>query len=282
MGSDRSDDSDSLKLPHGAGRISEEDYFRKSDEFRVWLRTEKKRHFDELSGDRARSYFRKFVKAWNRGKLSSKLYAGLDPSSVSADAQTSYKWSFKKSRADDDALRAVREEVGAATYHKPSESSSRTHPSTSSSSRSGRVQGPTLPSASDLAYARDVARDAEQEERSLKRKRDKAEARDRIEDMVGPKEVGREGMLEKKRAKREADRSFRERGDEGLEADESTLLGEKDSFKAQIAKRDAVKKNYEAIREAKAEAARERVSAMRDRDGQTMAMFQALAKERFG
>ena len=40
-------------------------------------------------------------------------------------------------------------------------------------------------------------------------------------------------MLEKKKARREADRSFRERGDEGLELDEDTLMGGGDSFKAQ-------------------------------------------------
>ena len=38
------------------------------------------------------------------------------------------------------------------------------------------------------------------------------------------------GMLEKKRARREADRTFREKGDEGLEVDESTLMGGNDSF----------------------------------------------------
>jgi hypothetical protein len=35
-----------------------------------------------------------------------------------------------------------------------------------------------------------------------KRKREKAEGKERVEDAVGPKEVRREGMLEKKRAKR--------------------------------------------------------------------------------
>lgn len=42
-------------------------------------------------------------------------------------------------------------------------------------------------------------------------------------------------MIEKKRARREADKSFREKGDDGLEADESTLLGGGDSFKQQCA-----------------------------------------------
>ena len=36
-----------------------------------------------------------------------------------------------------------------------------------------------------------------------------------------------------KRARREADRSFRDKGDDGFEADESTLLGGGDSFRDQ-------------------------------------------------
>lgn len=93
------------------------------------------------------------------------------------------------------------------------------------------MQGPTLPSASDLVLARETASEYQDEERKYKRKREREEVKDRIEDMVGPKEVGREGMLEKKRARREGDRAFRDKGDDGMEADESTLLGGGDSFK---------------------------------------------------
>ncbi|KAJ7610965.1 hypothetical protein FB45DRAFT_1120917 [Roridomyces roridus] len=279
----RSRDSDSHEkqrtLPHDASPISESDYFRKGDEFRIWLKTEKNKYFDELSGDKARSYFRKFVKAWNRGKLPRTLYAGVDPATISADSQTGYKWSFasNKSRVDNDALRVVREQVGAATYGRDSSSTT-----TPVASAAGRVQGPTLPSSSDLVFARELARETEQEDRSLKRKRDKAEAKDRVEDMLGPRSVGREAQLENKRAKREADRSFRERGDDGTEAPESVLLGGGDSFRDQIAKRDASKKRYEKKNEDKAAASRELASAYKEKESATMAMFQKLAKERFG
>jgi hypothetical protein len=40
-------------------------------------------------------------------------------------------------------------------------------------------------------------------------------------------------MLEKEQERRAGDRAFRERGDEGLEMDEGTLMGGGDSFKAQ-------------------------------------------------
>ncbi|KAJ7103120.1 hypothetical protein B0H15DRAFT_194310 [Mycena belliarum] len=268
-----------IQLPHGAPAISESDYFRKGDEFRIWLKDEKRKYFDELSGEKARSYFRKFVKAWNKGNLPKSLYAGVDPSSIPAGSQTGYKWSFasKSSRVDNEALRAAREQVGAATYR-------RDGPSASSTSGSGRVQGPTLPSSADLVYARELTRETQQEERSLKRKRDKTEAKERIEEMVGPREVGREGALEKKRARREADRTFRDKGDDGFEADESVLLGGGDSFRDQIAKRDAARKRFEhkSGKEDKVAAVRERASVHKEKESATIAMFQKLAKERFG
>jgi hypothetical protein len=65
-----------------------------------------------------------------------------------------------------------------------------------------------------------------------KRKRERAEDKDRVEEMVGPKEIGKAGMVEKKRVKRENDKAFRERGDDGLmETDDNTLMGGGDSFK---------------------------------------------------
>ncbi len=159
--------------------------------------------------------------------VSESLYAGIDPSKQSANSQTAYKWSFasKRTRAEDEAQQAARAEVGAATYREPS--------SRSGDGSNKRVQGPSLPPQADRVLAREAAEERAAAERGYQRKRDKAEARDRVEDMVGPREVGRERMLEKKRERREGDRAFREKGDEGLEIDEGTLLGGGDSFKAE-------------------------------------------------
>ncbi|KAJ7589451.1 hypothetical protein C8J56DRAFT_33594 [Mycena floridula] len=252
-------------LPHGAASISESDYFQKSDEFRLWLKDEKGKYFDELSGEKARSYFRKFVKAWNRASLSRSFYAGdIEPLGT-----TGYKWSFAKSKGRDD--------------DKASSRSQDTHKSKSSSSAGpSRVLGPTLPSTADLVLAREREEEDRKAERSYKRKRDKVEDKERIEEMVGPREVGRAGQLEKKRAKREGDRAFREKGDEGLEVDESTLLGGGDSFKDYIMKREEGKKRYSAKEEEKAAAFRERSDQRKEKESATMAMFQQLAKQRFG
>ncbi|KAI0713176.1 hypothetical protein C8T65DRAFT_645784 [Cerioporus squamosus] len=268
-----------ISLPGGVSEISESDYFLKSDEFRVWLKEEKGKYFDELSSDRARKYFRKFVKAWNRGKLSKSLYSGIDKQSASS--QTAYKWSFasKASRADSDALRAVREEIDSATYNRSRHSDS--GPSRPGPS-SGRVIGPVMPSASDRILAQEAAEEYRAADRDYQRKRERKEAKERVEDMVGPKELGRAGMLEKKKVQREANRAFREKGDDGLEADETTLMGGGDSFQAQLARREMARKKFEDKREEKMYATRERADALRAKDKATMDMFMQMAKQRFG
>lgn len=157
------------------------------------------------------------------------LYHDAAAMAGSATNQTAYKWSFasKASSADVNALRAAREEVDSATYRASGNNNGHDR------GTSGRVIGPALPSASDLVLAREAQSEQQASERDFKRKRDRTEAKERLEDVVGPKEVGREGMLEKKRARRENDRAFRERGEDGYEANESTLLGCGDSFKDQ-------------------------------------------------
>jgi len=135
---------------------------------------------------------------------------------------------------------------------------------------------------SDRILARETAAEMHDAERKNERKRARVEALEKVEDMVGPKEVGREGMLEKKRARREADRSFRDKGDDGFEADERTLLGGGDSFKEQVARRDAARRRFESSKEEKMSTTRERANAMREKDKATMDMFQQLAKQRFG
>ncbi|KAI0778914.1 hypothetical protein BD413DRAFT_632463 [Trametes elegans] len=268
-----------VPLPLGVSEISESDYFLKNDEFQVWLKEEKGKYFNELSSERARKYFRKFVKSWNRGKLSKTLYAGVDRA-PSASTGTAYKWSFasKASRAENDALRAAREEIDSATY------GGRAHATTASAgpSSSGRVIGPAMPSAADRQFAQEAADEHRAAERDYKRKRERKEAKERMEDLVGPKEVGRAGQLEKKKAQREANRAYREKGDEGLEVDDSTLMGGGDSFQAQLARREAAKQRFQDKRSEQMSATRERAEALRQKDKATMDMFMQMAKEKFG
>lgn len=133
---------------------------------------------------------------------------------------TGYRWNFaaNTTKADSDAIRAVRESAKLA--------------GTPPSSSSKRVLGPTLPSHADRVLAEEEAEERRAAELQRKRKRGRAEDKDRLEDMVGPKEIGKAGMLENKRAKRENDKAFRERGDDGfMETDDNSLMGSGDGFK---------------------------------------------------
>lgn len=69
-------------------------------EFRVWLLS-KKIYFDDLDSDAQRSWFKKFVVAWNTKQLPEKLYKGVHHSSLSASERTTYKWGFTKRLTDE-------------------------------------------------------------------------------------------------------------------------------------------------------------------------------------
>jgi len=91
-------------------------------------------------------------------------------------------------------------------------------------------------------------------------------------------------MLEKKRARREGDKAFREKSPGG-EVPDDVLMGG-DSFQARVAQRDAARKRFDDkranMRDDKDATIRERQQKLREKNDATMDMFKALAKERFG
>ncbi|QRV94491.1 hypothetical protein RhiJN_22509 [Ceratobasidium sp. AG-Ba] len=269
----------------GVDPISDSDYFRKSGEFRTWLRDEKGRYFDELTGERARHYFRKFVKAWNRGKLSESIYTGGAATNItqSASSNTAYRWSFASgdSKINMAELKSAREAVSRATYGD--------EPVQAASSSLRPAIGPTLPPGPSLSSSdRTLQREAEIETVKRERRVLNKRTRERLEDEdggIGPKQVGREGMMEKKRARREEDRAMRDRKEDGgLEIGEDFLMGSgsNDSFRAAIAKRDAARARWAEKKQVDISGTQERRAALKAKEAETMAMFQNMAKERFG
>lgn len=58
--------------------ISIDEFFTKSEEFRVWLKLSKNTFFEDLTSKDARKIFEKdFVKDYNKGKLQSMYYDGM-------------------------------------------------------------------------------------------------------------------------------------------------------------------------------------------------------------
>jgi hypothetical protein len=173
------------------------------------------------------SYFRKFVKAWNRGRLPKVYYEGVQAADNPPSSSTSYKWSFTNNlQVNSKDLRLAREGVNEATRGSMA--------NTSGASSNRPVQGPLPPGRSGLSSDRqyDWELDAERldRERRASRKRAREEESERIEDVIGPKAVGREGALEAKRARRENDRECREREAEDDFGDDFLMGG--DSFKS--------------------------------------------------
>ncbi|KAI7823507.1 hypothetical protein BC939DRAFT_410924 [Gamsiella multidivaricata] len=241
--------------------ISEDDYFSKSTEFRLWLRQVKKKYFEDLSADEARRYFRKFVRAWNDFDLDESYYKGIRSSQLSSKDTTKYKWKFTKkiNQADLDKVEAIKDSIDTMTNVRFAQEVNRitgkATPSGPSSAAPARVLGPTMPPSigPSRPYGKPMTADevAEKEERDQQyRRKQRAEQKAHrkskeadLEELV-PKATGREAMLEKKRVQNEYRR--RERSPD-IELPEQDLLGTGDDFKSMLA---AEKRRKEA-REAK-------------------------------
>lgn len=116
---EESTESQFKKLPQE--QLTMDDYFRKNQEFKLWLlQHKKKRVEDDLQDtDEIQKYFKKFVKKWNRGELSSKYYSGIHSSELSHQQRTSYKWNFKNVSNDEEMkLELTRDKVDTNTYEK--------------------------------------------------------------------------------------------------------------------------------------------------------------------
>ncbi len=183
-----------------------------------------------------------FVKAWNRGRLSrtSLFTLMLEPASCQrnlthtysstpetshapASSTTAYKWSFATkgtiTRSEREAIDGVRG-TGTSRYAYAVDESAFDGPAlltTATSNATVRTpRGPTLPNPGDLTLAHESAESARLAELSVQRKRARADERERVDDMLGSKPIGREGQLEKKRARRENDRAARDQKDDAM------------------------------------------------------------------
>ena len=93
--------------------LTEDDYFSKSREFRVWLREDRDVNFEDLSTEKAKKWFSKFVKEWNEGSLKTKYYDGKVE-----QVRTKHKWSFTNKINDVERMKlaSVRDRVELQTH----------------------------------------------------------------------------------------------------------------------------------------------------------------------
>ncbi|KAF9205116.1 hypothetical protein BGZ59_000676 [Podila verticillata] len=249
-GSESEDDELVKKAKSLIQTISEDDYYTKSTEFRLWLRRSKKKYFEEMTADETRRYFKKFVKAWNNFDLDESYYKGIRSSQISNKGSTKYKWGFAKNIAKEDQnqVDSVRDSIDTMTNIRfANEVSRQTGVSTASSlgGSSSSTMGPpkrpghSVPQAPGPKWPRTADEVADQEERDQRRRQQDRAAQKTyrkskeadLEELV-PKATGREAMLEKRRAQTAYNR--RERSPD-VELPEHALMGSGDDYKSMLA-----------------------------------------------
>ncbi|KAG0253608.1 hypothetical protein BG011_006258 [Mortierella polycephala] len=226
--------------------ISEEDYFTKSTEFRLWLRQAKKKYFEDLTADESRRYFRKFVKAWNNFELDESYYKGIRSSQLSSKSTTKYQWGFAKKigKEDQSRVESIRDSIDTMTNTRFANEVSRlTGKSTASALDSGsapkKILGPTMPSSASSRRPQTADEVFEREEEGrYRRQQNRADqkayrkTKESVMEELVPKATGREAMLEKKRAQNAYHRQERS---PDVELPEQDLMGGGDDFKSMLA-----------------------------------------------
>ncbi|GAA5923155.1 hypothetical protein JCM3775_007448 [Rhodotorula graminis] len=305
-----SDDKDGGPPP-GVDELSDDDYFLKATELKLWLYEDRGKKLDSLKTEDARRYFRKFVRAWNAGRLDAKYYAGIAPGSLPSSISTSHSWSFKKaSQADLDAAATVRRSVdGTKTRsYDPTAAPGPAPPPPSSSSSSRAVAGPSrgpqlgpaMPPSSAVERlqmerdARDSTRSAEREAYAASRRRDAREGRHAERD---ERATGRDRLVEKRREGNASRRDFEASREGGgmMDFDEDALMSGSTgagggpagpgSFEDAVKARERAQSRKEERKfggEEKRAEMTDRLSAHRQKEDATMAMFKQLAAQRFG
>ncbi|KAF7726610.1 hypothetical protein EC973_008574 [Apophysomyces ossiformis] len=255
--------------------ISDEDYFEKATEFRLWLRESKHKYFDDLDSHDSRRYFKKFVKAWNRFELEEKYYKGLNSAQLSSADTTRYKWAFAK-KLDQYELDTIRDSVDSLT------SKSGSSPTVGAESRGRRRNvGPAMPPPSSKAHDQTELEDQMEREKAARRSetRQRRHKQEEYLDEVAPKETGREAMI----AKRRATNAFhkRERSPD-VELSEADLMGG-DDFHARLAaekrkeeRRKARREEYQQQRLAPLQG---KMAEYKAKESATIEMFKRMAEE---
>ncbi|KAL5457582.1 hypothetical protein EMCRGX_G034855 [Ephydatia muelleri] len=229
------------KRPKKKERISTEDYFVKSVEFRTWLAEDSGTFFNNLSSEESRKLFKTFVQKWNDGLLDKKFYQeGMLSTTLKHSGQTTHKWNFA-ANLDKGQMSTVRNNVSSwtSTLEKGSEEEQQQQQQQQQQQHTtvpverapliGPVRGPPErpigPPGPTHTYRPDIGpeeEEVEMESEGLRKKRkDLRKHQEMVLDELLPKATGREAMIEKKRvrAEKKRDREL------SPEIKESVLMG---------------------------------------------------------
>lgn len=261
--------------------MTTDDYFRYATEYREWLWSRKGIHTGSLSTDAARDMFSDFVRVWNKGKLSSRYYHGIEPTSVSSSSRTDYRWSF--TGIDAKQLDSIRNDVnratsaGRSTYVSDvnedelidSYAASTSEKPKSSASSSSR------PNPSSI-----IDREREREERDLEYQKEKKDRRDHRrsvkdnEEDLAPRATGKDRIIEKRREENASRRAH-----QASRYDEPTIDPYDDSERASaMDQMQRQARAEERRRDERASIISDRAAVARTKEEQTMAQLRELAR----
>ncbi|KAG6961710.1 hypothetical protein JG688_00008941 [Phytophthora aleatoria] len=255
------------KLPKGVKHITEEDYFLRQTEFRVWLAQTKNKYVDDLSTDEAMELFTvEFARKWNRGKLSKMFYEGLPDAVVEQTKRTRHQWGFVAKLGDKEKfeLATAKDSVDVATKKK-----------SLLISEEKKVKGPKLEEDGSRTKRRSKEDDEDDREedrkhRKLERRRER-EYRDLVMEELEPKATGREAQIEKRRQlgdKLHGAARDREDARDGLDLSDDFLMGGRggsDDLKHRMAQRDLVRRRKQEQQQEKLAALKAKESARMDK-----------------
>lgn len=195
-------------------KISMDDYFLRSAEFRTWLSKERGTFFSDLSSEESRKLFKKFASKWNSGILNKLYYKGIQSSAVSHTAQSNHQWKLS-SKVDSGDLKTLRDNVSSWSSSKDNfdfgsdsrAGSSRSAGSQPSAAEPVRVIGPSRGPVGDTGrhgsvFEREERRGAERDHVKRGRK-ELRKQQELVLDELLPKATGREARVEKKRVQAE-------------------------------------------------------------------------------
>ncbi|KAF0701252.1 Aste57867_8246 [Aphanomyces stellatus] len=245
-------------------QISEDDYFEKALEFRVWLKLEKRLYFDDLTSADAQGYFGKFVHKWNGGKLDSMYYTKIPQHILEGIQRTKHKWGLKMNETERLELASTKDTVDISTNkgtnHPPPYKS---HPQTSKAT-----------SASFASKKRDDDSDRDSDDERKRAKRDKktyVKHKEMVLEELAPKATGREATIEKKRqvaASVHGAARQNEDAKDGLTLSDAFLMGGSDDFQARVQRR-------KHAQDRRVEEQQQRVTAAQEAEAARMQKFLA-------
>jgi len=190
-------------------RITDDDYFQKNVEFKVYLKLNNLQSFESLSSDEARQLFSRFVSAYNSGNLPSYFYSGDIPAELlSLSTKTNHNWKLK---IDADTKAKLSETVDNIFHTNHNVKNDQSHHQQSQYNHSN-------------SHGNSNSNSKEISSKSSQRHVDNK----LIEKLIEPKSIGREAVIDKRRSVGDKIHGAnREREDNVLGAfDESFLMGD--------------------------------------------------------